>query len=110
MSIFSFLSLGKSDKIQSLGPTKFRKLITETKVQLIDVRTPVEYEQHKIEGARLINIYDPNFEEMIDSSLDVSIPVAVYCHSGVRSMSVARILAKKGFTIYNLRGGMLFWR
>ncbi len=74
------------------------------------MRTPEEYAQHKIEGAQLINIYDAKFEEIIDALLDVSIPVAVYCHSGVRSMSAARILAKKGFTIYNLRGGMLFWR
>ena len=110
MAAFPFFSQGKSDKIKSLRPSKFRQLITETKVQLIDVRTPEEYEQHKIEGAQLMDIYDPNFEEMIDASLDVSIPVAVYCHSGVRSMSAARILAEKGFTTYNLLGGMLFWR
>ena len=110
MAIFSFLSHGKSDKIKSLKPSEFRKIITETKVQLIDVRTPDEYNHHKIEGAMLINIYDANFEKIIDASLDVSIPVAVYCHSGMRSMSAARLLAKKGFTIYNLRGGMLFWK
>lgn len=110
MAVFSFFSRGKSDKIKSLRPSEFRKLITDTKVQLIDVRTLEEYKQHKIEGAQLINIYDVNFEKIIDASLDVSIPVAVYCHSGMRSMSAARILAKKGFTIYNLRGGMLFWR
>ena len=110
MVAFSFFTRGKSDKIKSLRPSKFRQLITETKVQLIDVRSPEEYKQRKIEGAQLINIYDLNFEEIIDARLDVSIPVAVYCHSGVRSMSAARILAKKGFTIYNLRGGMLFWR
>lgn len=110
MSAFSFFLRGKSDNIKSLKPSEFRKLITETKIQLIDVRTPEEYKQHKIDGARLMNLYDANFEKMIDASLDVTIPVAVYCHSGMRSMSAAKILAKKGFTIYNLRGGMLFWR
>ncbi len=110
MTIFSFFSRGKSNNIKSLKPSEFRNLITESKIQLVDVRTPEEYNQRKIEGAQLINIYDSNFEEIIKANLDVSIPVAVYCHSGIRSISSAKILAKKGFTVYNLRGGMLFWR
>lgn len=110
MVAFSFFSGGKSDNIKSLKSSEFRKLITETTIQLVDVRTSEEYVQHKIEGAQLIDIYDPNFEEIVNTKLDVSIPVAVYCHSGIRSMNAARILAKKGFTIYNLRGGLLFWR
>ena len=110
MAAFSFFLRGKSKNIKSLRPSEFRKLITESKIQLIDVRTPEEYEQHKIEGAQLINIYDSDFEEIIDTTLDVSIPVGVYCHSGIRSISAAKILAKKGFTVYNLRGGMIFWK
>ena len=110
MAIFSIFSRGKNDKIKSLRPSDFRKLIGETTIQLVDVRTPEEFHQRKIEGAQLINIYDARFEEIIDSNLDVSIPVGVYCHSGVRSMSAAKMLAKKGFTVYNLRGGLLFWR
>ena len=110
MAAFSFFSRGKSDNIKSLKPSEFRKLITENLIQLIDVRTLEEFKQQKIEGAQLIDIYNPNFESILDAKLDVSIPVCVYCHSGVRSMSAAKILAKKGFTVYNLRGGMLFWK
>ncbi len=110
MAAFSIFSRGKSDNIKSLKPSEFRKLITENAIQLVDVRTPEEYQQHKIDGAQLINIYDANFENILDANLDPSIPVAVYCHSGMRSMSAAKILAKKGFTVYNLRGGMLFWK
>ena len=110
MTIFSIFSRDKNNKIKSLMPSEFRKLIAETTIQLVDVRTPEEFDQRKIEGAQLINIYDARFEEIIDSNLDVSIPVGVYCHSGVRSMSAAKMLAKKGFTVYNLRGGMIFWK
>lgn len=110
MATFSFFSRRKSNKIQSLWPSKFRKLITEKPIQLVDVRTLEEFKQHKIEGAQLIDIYDSNFEEIVDTKLDVSIPVAVYCHSGIRSINAAKILAKKGFKVYNLRGGMIFWR
>ena len=110
MAAFSFFSRDKSDKIKSLKPSEFRKLITENSIQLVDVRTLEEFKQHKIDGAQLIDIYDANFEKIIDASLNNSIPVAVYCHSGIRSMSAAKILAKKGYTVYNLRGGMIFWR
>ena len=110
MAAFSIFSRGKTDNIKSLRPAEFRKLITENSIQLVDVRTPEEYRQHKIDGAQLIDIYDANFEKNVDANLDTSIPVAVYCHSGIRSMSAAKIMAKKGFTVYNLRGGMLFWR
>ena len=110
MAAFSIFSRGKSDKMKSLRPSKFRELITQTTIQLVDVRTPDEYNQAKIDGAQLINIYDPNFERIVDESLDNTIPVAVYCHSGIRSISAARILVNKGFTVYNLRGGLLFWR
>lgn len=110
MAAFSIFSRGKSNNIKSLRSAEFRKLITESTIQLIDVRTPEEYAHRKIDGAQLINIYDSDFEETLINSLDVSIPVAVYCHSGIRSMSAAKLLAKKGFTVYNLRGGMLFWK
>jgi|LFRM01.1.fsa_nt_gb rhodanese-related sulfurtransferase len=110
MAAFSFFSRNNNENIKSLKPSEFRELISENTIQLVDVRTSEEYNQRKIEGAQLIDIYDPTFEEIIDNTLDASIPVAVYCHSGVRSMSAARLLAKKGFTVYNLRGGMLFWK
>lgn len=110
MAPFSFFSRRKNDNIQSLRPSEFRKLITENSIQLVDVRTREEFEQRKIEGAILMDIYDSNFEKLADTMLDVSIPVGVYCHTGVRSISAAKILAKKGFTVYNLRGGILFWR
>ena len=110
MAFFSFFSGNKSDNITSLRASEFKELITKNTIQLVDVRTPEEYKSGKIEGAQLINIYASNFEQMIDSKLDPTIPVGVYCHTGVRSKSAARLLAKKGFTVYNLRGGILFWK
>lgn len=110
MSAFSLFSRSKSDNIKSLKPSEFKELIAQNSIQLVDVRTPEEFNERKIEGALLINIYDSNFEQMIDAKLDPTLPVAVYCHSGMRSMNAAKILAKKGFTVYNLRGGMMFWK
>ena len=110
MAAFSLFSRSKSDNITSLKPSEFKELIAQNTIQLVDVRTPEEYNERKIDGAQLINIYESNFESTVDAKLDSSIPVAVYCHSGMRSMSAAKVLAKKGFTVYNLRGGMMFWK
>jgi len=90
---------------------QFLKLAQKTeKVQLLDVRTPQEYQGGYIDGASNINVLEGQaFKEAV-SSLDKSKKVAVYCRSGKRSMKAANILAEMGFKkIYNLDGGMLQW-
>ncbi len=94
---------------KSISTPEFKKLIAESTVQLLDVRTPEEFELHKIDGAILIDFYDVNFEEQLDAQLDVSVPVAIYCRSGVRSVYAGMLLAKKGFTVYNLKEGIISW-
>ncbi|OJV36245.1 MAG: hypothetical protein BGO33_05095 [Bacteroidia bacterium 43-41] len=76
----------------------------------IDVRTAQEYAQGTINKAKLIDVSSADFEQKIEK-LDKTCPVAVFCHSGARSMYAAKVLAKKGFsTVYNLKGGIVFWR
>lgn len=103
---------GNSDMngdFKSISTSEFKKLIAETTVQLLDVRTPEEFKQRKIEGALLIDFYDANFEEQVNVALDISIPVAIYCRSGVRSVDAGLLLARKGFTVYNLEEGIISW-
>lgn len=92
---------------KSISSSEFKRLITEDKVQLLDVRTPLEFELGKIEGATLIDYYDANFEQQVDEQLDVQIPVAIYCRSGVRSVHAGLLLKKKGFTVFNLEKGII---
>lgn len=110
MAAFSFLQRDKSNKFKSVDAAEFKKLITEHKVQLLDVRTPLEYQIRKIEGALLIDLYASDFEEQLDALLDKSIPVAIYCRSGVRSVDAGMLLVEKGFTVYNLRDGIISWK
>ncbi len=87
-----------------------KKISSEKNIQLIDVRTPEEYQQGFIKNAKNINIYDANFEKEINK-LDKSKPVYIYCRSGSRSKSAAQILSKNGFkTIYDLQGGITAWQ
>lgn len=71
--------------------------------QLLDVRTPGEWSQGKIESSALINFNDAKFEQNL-SELDKTEPVFVYCAVGGRSARAAQILNKNGFKVYNLTG------
>ena len=99
----------KEGSFESISTSAFKTLIAENIIQLLDVRTLEEFDLHKIEGAMLIDYYKANFEEQVDALLDVSIDVAIYCRSGVRSVDAGLILKDKGFTVYNLKEGIISW-
>lgn len=116
MSLISFLGSGckgsaqsgnNSDNtpIENMEADKFRDLITDTTIQLVDVRTPEEYAKGHIGNAKQISVSDDDFADRVDQELDKTRPVAVYCRSGARSAKAADILQRKGFTVYNLLGG-----
>ncbi len=78
-------------------------------VQLVDVRTPSEYNDGHIAKSQNIDFWSPEFNQNIDG-LDKSKPVIVYCKSGGRSAKCAAKLKEKGFKkIYDLDGGFLKW-
>jgi Rhodanese-related sulfurtransferase len=80
-------------------------------VQLVDVRTPEEYNAGHIDDA--INFDLSNraaFLKQIET-MDKEQPVYVYCMIGSRSAYAAKILRSKGFTkIYDYSGGYDDWR
>lgn len=97
------------DPIQLLDVAAFKKGITNPKIQLIDVRTPKEYEGGHIENATLIDYFSSNFKETL-LTLDKEKPLYLYCRSGGRSRKAAKILAEMGFKeIYDLKGGYMAW-
>ncbi|MDP2386410.1 MAG: thioredoxin domain-containing protein [Bacteroidota bacterium] len=94
---------------KSIGIDEFEKLLSAEAVQLIDVRTPEEFEPAHIKNATNININDDGFETQV-SSLNKNAPVLVYCLSGGRSAGAAQKLEEMGFTkIYNMEGGIMAW-
>lgn len=97
------------DKFTNLSSDEFERLIEDRNVQRLDVRTVAEYSEGHIPGSININILDNNFSSAADEVLDKSLPVAVYCKSGRRSRNAARLLVKKGYTVYNLDKGILNW-
>jgi rhodanese-related sulfurtransferase len=94
----------------SLSVQAFEKAIHEKGVQVLDVRTPGEYQSGHLPNVFLANWNNkPEFTERV-ASLDKSKPVYVYCLSGVRSASAVAWLNKNGFTAYNLAGGINAWK
>ena len=104
------VSCAKGDSIQSVNVNEFEKQIKNKHVQLVDVRTADEYAGGFIAGALNIDVFDAQFIQKADKVLDKAKPVYVYCRSGKRSMSAARKLARAGYRVVNLEGGIMGWQ
>ena len=92
-----------------LSVTEFSSKITEPGVVTLDVRTPAEFAEGYIEGARLIDFQSGNFENEI-AALDKNATYAVYCRSGNRSGQAVKVMHDAGFhNVYNLNGGVIDW-
>jgi rhodanese-related sulfurtransferase len=74
---------------------------------VVDVRQPDEFRQAHIAGAKLIPLGDLH-KRM--KELPQGREIVCVCASGSRSSSAARTLAKEGFTVFDMQGGMLAWR
>lgn len=97
--------------ITILDRNAYAEAISGKKVQLVDVRTPSEYNGGHINKAINIDFFNgSNFMRAFEN-FDKEQPVYVYCRSGARSQKAARKLVGMGFSeIYDLRGGYNSWR
>jgi rhodanese-related sulfurtransferase len=109
--------MSENKKIQatnSLTPKEAFKLIKEHKNDsnwiILDVRTPWEYAEAHIEGAKNLDYTDPDFYEILEK-LDKEKNYVIYCKSGQRSGKVLEMIKKLGFTrVYNIKGGYEAWK
>lgn len=100
----------QSAAYETVGVKKFAKLIQDTDVQLVDVRTAEEFAEGHIARATNIDVEQSNFLQQAQQQLDASRPVAVYCKSGRRASKAADMLAQEGMKVTNLQGGILAWK
>jgi rhodanese-related sulfurtransferase len=98
-----------SSSATDLSVTEFSSKITESGVVTLDVRTPGEFAEGYIEGARLIDFQSGNFENEI-ATLDKNATYAVYCRSGNRSGQAVKVMKDAGFSnVFNMNGGVIEW-
>ena len=92
-----------------LSVTEFSAKVAEAGVITLDVRTPGEFAEGHLKGARLIDFQSGNFENEI-SILDKNATYAVYCRSGNRSGQAVKVMRDAGFTkVFNMNGGVIDW-
>lgn len=76
---------------------------------VLDVRTPAEFAEAHLDGAVLIDIYEPDFADRI-AGLDRDVPYLLYCRSGNRSSEARELMAELGFTdVADIDGGIVSW-
>jgi thioredoxin 1 len=97
-------------KLSTIDPKDFlEKLNATPEAQLIDVRTPEEFQEGSIENAINIDWNGSDFVNQL-ASLDKNAPVFIYCLSGGRSAEAGQALLDNGFQeVYELDGGFMAW-
>ena len=108
VSLFSFLSRLFNDPSR-LKPAEF---VTRRRrgEPILDVRTPREFAQGHVAGARNVDVLAPDFAQQIErlasrGTLRPDRPVYLYCRSGARSGRATRLLRARGYEeAYNLGG------
>ena len=104
------LNTSTSAEVKLVTPEEMQTILELEDVQLVDVRTPSEFNEEHIENAQNIDFTSPTFEEDI-LKLDKNRPVVLYCKSGGRSAKCVKKLEEAGFKkIYDLDGGISKWK
>lgn len=93
-----------------LAAADFAAALKRPGTVLIDVRTPAEFAQGHLPGARNIDVSAADFASQV-AGLDPSVPYAVYCHSGNRSAAAVQAMTGAGFRhVFHLEGGITAWQ
>ncbi len=88
----------------------YNQMQVDTNITLLDVRTK---EEIKSDGALKNHILVP--VQILEQNLDKlerfkNTKIFIYCRSGNRSITAARILSNAGFKSYNIKGGIIEWK
>ena len=80
--------------------------VADPNITVVDLRTAAEYANQHIEGPLHIPV-----DELRDrlSEIPKDKPVAIFCHSGLRSYIGYRILAQNGYDCSHMAGGFRFY-
>ena len=92
-----------------ISPKDAREKMSElSNYVLLDVRTPAEFKEVRIKGAKLIPVSELEARAAIDLP-DKNVPIFIYCKSGARAGSAVKILSGLGYTNAVSFGGIVNW-
>ena len=114
MSLIDFLFGGsnknsENDNPKQISAQQAKSMMDEGKPYiLLDVRTPQEYKQVRIDGAKSLPIDEIGNRAQAELP-DKQIPILVYCQSGMRAGRASKMLADMGYAkVFNC-GGIIDW-
>lgn len=95
---------------RSVSADEFEKVISDTSVIVVDVRTASEFAASHIPQAKYnIDVLKDDFAGEAYRLLPEDRTIAVYCRSGRRSKNAAAVLAEKGYDVVELDSGFIGW-
>lgn len=117
LSLLTAISFGttgcsaQSDGINVLSPKDFiEQAKADTTAIILDVRTPEEYKEEHLAGARQLDFLNTSVFDAGIKLLDKSHTYYVYCRSGKRSHNACMKMQKQGLKVFDMEGGILNWK
>ena len=110
ISLFIVVATSGQDKAV-LSAREFHEQITRPGIQLLDVRTPQEYNAGHIHHSFQADwLNKEQFRQRV-KYLDKEKPLYVYCGSGVRSSDAGKWFRSNGFKqVFELQNGIIGWK
>ena len=99
----------QQQNFESLDVEAFEKVISDTSVVRLDVRSIDEYASVHIAKAINIDVMKDDFKSKATSLLPKDKSIALYCRSGRRSKKAAGILVENGYKVIELNSGISGW-
>ncbi|MDD7074380.1 MAG: rhodanese-like domain-containing protein [Prevotella sp.] len=99
----------QQQNFESLDVEAFEKVISDTSVVRLDVRSIDEYASGHIAKAINIDVMKDDFTTKATSLLPKDKTIALYCRSGRRSKKAAGILVENGYKVIELNSGISGW-
>jgi rhodanese-related sulfurtransferase len=107
----TLVACGGSDTavVETVDPGTADDILAESGTVLLDIRTPEEFVEARIDGAVNIDFYAADFADQI-GALDRDTEYVVYCRSGNRSGQAMDLFRDLGFTaVHEIDGGIVNW-
>jgi len=97
-----------------LSPAEAREVLGkrtgDPRFVLLDVRTPKEFREERIEGAVMVDYLSPVFRDEV-AKLDREKTYLVYCRTGNRTKGALLAMRELGFrNVLHLAGGITKWK
>lgn len=99
-----------SGAIEHVDAPAAARLLEQSHVTVLDLRTPEEFAVAHLAGARLVNYNSPDFAREL-ARLDRSRTYLIHCASGRRSTAALEKFRELGFQhVIHLDGGLRAWQ